>query len=308
MADFSMDQMPYEFLKDKTIREAVLNNIEHVRRIPGGDEVLLEKLDSKLRELDQIALTIGQIPLVHCQSDGEYGTFVKGHGLGMEFYLDLFSLCTLLDGEWLSSGVIDGVLAELAGLSSGVQLMSSEKTFYHACSLQRNGSISDAITLHLDTHTLIFPFFLLGNHWCVARATCLRGERQIMVYNSLPEYGAAEIASLLPVILDRIIDANSESNWNESRWASPKVVQGQSLIQKDDYNCGVYTIFNALALVRGEQPSLQPVSPERLRLMYAGALLTALESSEDESSFLESMEVDSSDDSWMMTTIREMME
>ncbi|MCJ1463754.1 hypothetical protein MMC07_002363 [Pseudocyphellaria aurata] len=263
-----------------------MDDLEHLQKIPGGDDDLLKKLDSKLREHDEIALTIGAIPLLHRQSNGEYGTFVKVHGPGMEFYLDLFSLCTLLDGEWLSSSAIDGVLAELAVISSGVQLMSSEKTYFHACSLLRNGSISNAINLQPETHTLIFPFWVLGNHWCVASATCHHGERQLTVYNSSPGHGTAMIEILLPEVLDRIIDANSQSNrshWNESRWAVQKVVQGRTLTQTDAYNCGVYTIFNALALVRGEQPSLRPVSPKELRLKYAEALVTALESLKDES-------------------------
>ena len=59
----------------------------------------------------------------------------------MALYVDVFNLYTLLDERWVNSAAIDGVLAELAVLSSGVQLISSEKAFIHLCKLKQNGLV-----------------------------------------------------------------------------------------------------------------------------------------------------------------------
>ena len=93
----------------------------------------------------------------------------------------------LLDKRWVSSGAIDGVLAELAVLSPGMQLMSSENAFIHLCKLKQNGLVRrvDVIDIQPGTHTLGFPFNLLSNHWCVAKATCHKKKRLLTVYNSL---------------------------------------------------------------------------------------------------------------------------
>lgn len=137
-----------------------------------------------------------------------------GFRLGMALYVDLYNLSTLLDGQWLTSGAIDGVLAEMAVLSEGVQLMSSEKAFYHLCKLKRRESVlaGEVIDIGPDIHTSVFPFNLSRNHWCVAKATCHNKERLLAVYISLARLdkkraGVDEelIKPWLPVVLDCIV-------------------------------------------------------------------------------------------------------
>lgn len=91
----------------------------------------LTQLLSKIQSKDSIALAISTFPLLHHQPNGEYRPFAKGFRCGMALYVDVYTLYTFMDRQWLSSGAIDGALAELAVLSPGVQLMSSEKAYYH---------------------------------------------------------------------------------------------------------------------------------------------------------------------------------
>ena len=149
----------------------------------------------------------------------------------MVLYVDMYTLCTLLDPQWLSSGAIDGVLAELAELSPEVQLMLSEKAYLHFCKLRINDTVPpvDVIETQPDTHTLVFPFNLTENHWCVAKATCHKGKRLLTVYNSMPGHGADLIETWLLAVLDCVIDANTITHWTESWWALVRVVQGHLL-------------------------------------------------------------------------------
>lgn len=196
----------------------------------------------------------------------------------MALYVDMYTLCTLLDHQWLSSGAIDGVLAELAELSPGVQLMSSEKAYLHFCNLRINDTVPpvDVIETQPDTHTLVFPFNLTEDHWCVAKATCHEGKRLLTVYNSMPGHGADLIETWLPAVLDCVIDANPIAHWTESWWGSVRVVQGRSLRQLNGHSCGIYAIFNALALAQQQEPSLEQIDAQSLRVEYARALVKAV--------------------------------
>lgn len=107
----------------------------------------------------------------------------------------------------------------------------------------------------------------------------------------MKDYGIKLINLWLPAILNCIINANltfSNANanpfppWSISQWDSntskifKKVVPGKSLIQKDTYNCGVFAIFNTLALVQQQEPSLHSINPQALRIEYARALVKAV--------------------------------
>lgn len=128
----------------------------------------------------------------------------------MALYVDIYILCTLLDCQWLSLGAIDGVLAELAELSLGVQLILSEKAYLHFYKLTINDKVPliDVIETQPDTHTLVFPFNLTENYWCIANATCHKDKRLLTVYNSMPGHEANLIETWLPAMLDCIINAN----------------------------------------------------------------------------------------------------
>lgn len=62
--------------------------------------------------------------------------------------------------------------------------------------------------------------------------------------------------------LDCVIDANAALNADSnSLWGKINgVVPGDCLRKPDKYNCGFYAIFNTLALVQDQEPSLQPVT------------------------------------------------
>lgn len=184
-----------ESLRGKTIGEVILmrDGIQQIQKIGDLlDEDLegLEKLKCKLQERDEIALAIGTSLLLHRQPDGEYAPYAEGSRLGIHFHLDLFALFTLLDDEWLSSTVIDCILAKFAEPSSGVQLASSEMVFWLFCKLQGNLPIelSDTISLQPDIHTLIFPFNLSTNHWCVGKATFYNGAGLHRQYQPSPQH------------------------------------------------------------------------------------------------------------------------
>lgn len=266
-------------LRGKTISEALQlgakKQIYDLISLPPGR---LNQLFRKIQNNDEIALAIGAFPLLHRQSDGEYRPFAKGFRRGMALYVDMYTLCTLLDRQWLSSGAIDGVLAKLAELSPGVQLMSSEKAYLHFCKLRINDTVPpvDVIETQPDTHTLVFPFNLTEDHWCVAKATCHKGERLLTIYNSMPGHGADLIETWLPAVLDCIIDANRIAHWTESWWNLVRVVQGRSLRQSDGHSCGIHAIFNALALAQLREPSLEQIDAQSLRVEYARALVKAV--------------------------------
>ena len=101
----------------------------------------LTRLLRKIQDKDEITLSIGIFPLLHCQPNGEYRPYAQGFRLGLALYVDVFNLYTLLNERWVSSGAIDGMFAELAVLLLGVQLMSSEKAFIHLCKLKQNGLV-----------------------------------------------------------------------------------------------------------------------------------------------------------------------
>lgn len=99
------------------------------------------------------------------------------------------------------------------------------------------------------------------------------------------------IETWLPAVLDCIIDANSKPDWTDSscitnansipNWtdgerASIRVALGHLSGQSDGHSCGIYTIFNALALVRQREPSLEQLNPRSLRVEYARALVKAV--------------------------------
>ena len=134
----------------------------------------LTHLFRKIRQRDEVALAIGAFLVLHCQPDGEYCLFAKGFRLGMALFVDVFGLYSLLDREWLSAGAINSVLAELAVLSPRVQLMSSEKAYYHYCKLKQKQTVllNNVINIWPNTHTLVFSFNFSGDHWCVAKASC----------------------------------------------------------------------------------------------------------------------------------------
>ena len=89
--------------------------------------------------------------------------------------------------------------------------MLSEKTYYHYCKLKQKQIVplNNIINIQPNTHTLVFPFNLLRDHWCVAKASCHKGQCLLMVYNSLSSLDVDLIKTWLPIVLDCIIDANS---------------------------------------------------------------------------------------------------
>ena len=275
------DPALFNDLKGKTVIKALELGKTGIQRmhdlLPESCDIL-DRLICKIQDKDEIALAIGAFPLLHSQLNGEYCPVARGFQLGMALYVDLFALCSLMDRQWLSSGAIDGVLAELAVVLPGVQLMSSEKAFCHYCKLKQKTTVPsrDVINIWPDTHTLVFPFNLSGDHWCVAKASCHKGRRLLTVYNFLSGLGADLIETWLPTVLDCIIDANSVAHWTDSWWDAGKVVQGRSLGQSDSHSCGVYAIFNALALVREQEPSLEPVDVKSFHAEYARALVKAV--------------------------------
>ncbi|MCJ1425342.1 hypothetical protein MMC29_003230 [Sticta canariensis] len=270
-----------EILKDKTIGEAVLNNLQQVQSIlpPEGWDLVTEFAD-KLRANDEIALMIGTLPLLYRLPSGKLSLSKTGFRLGMNLHVDLFDFLTFMDGEWLSSTAIDGVLAELARVSPGVQLMSSQKAYEHICKLRQDMAVesSDIIRLHPDTHTLIFPFNLSESHWAVAKAACHEDGCFLTVYNSDPNTDARLIRTELPAVMNCILDANSANpHWSSWRDTATRV-QGQSLRQQDGHNCGIYAIFNTLALVQLQEPFLHfgSFDPRALRMDYVQALARAI--------------------------------
>lgn len=295
VSESPIKQFPEAF-KSQTVGTTILirGGLRQIQNLVSElDSPNLRKLKRKLQADDEIALAIGSFPLLHCQSNGEYAPYAEGCRLGINFHLDLSTLMTFLDNGWLSSSAIGGTLTKLAEFSPGVQLMSSEKVFYHLCKLRQNQEVkpSDVIHLHANTHTLVFPFNLGNHHWCVAKATFHKEKRLLTVYNSIHNYGTKLINFWLPAVLDCIINANltlSNANtaicspWSISRWAPKasgileKVVLGKSLIQKDTYNCGVFAIFNTLALVQQHEPSFESINPQALRIEYAQALVKAV--------------------------------
>lgn len=121
----------------------------------------------------------------------------------------------------------------------------------------------------------------------MAKATFYDRIRSFTVYNSLPGNYGNLIETWLPAVLDCIVKANMIADnylitlWGNSQWSlmtlkSLKVTLSLSLQQADDYSCGVYTIFNTLALVQQQKPLLQPINPRALRLKYAKVLVKAV--------------------------------
>lgn len=57
----------------------------------------LNQLFCEIQNNDKIAVAISAFPLLHCQPDSEYRLFAKSFQCGMVLYIDIYTLCTLLD-------------------------------------------------------------------------------------------------------------------------------------------------------------------------------------------------------------------
>ena len=222
-----------------------------------GDNTSLNDFRLKLRKKDPLALILGQYPLLHRQPNGKQSHTVTGSRLGFQFDVKLWVLSTLLDKQWLCSSAILGVLAELAVLSPGVQLMSCASIYSLHKKLTSNIPItaSDIPILQPNTDTIVCPLNLTGDHWFVIVATCLDGKRFLTLYDSLPS-SINTVKEELCSLLDCIVDNHSFSLFHASCWSSIKLTQGSSARQTDSYSCGIITIFNALALAQRQQPSV----------------------------------------------------
>lgn len=79
----------------------------------------------------------------------------------MALYIDIYTLCTFFDYQWLSSGAINDILAELAELLPGVQLLLSEKAYFHFCKLRINNRVPPVDVIETQPNTHILVFFLI---------------------------------------------------------------------------------------------------------------------------------------------------
>ena len=266
---------PIELFEHLTSAEAILRcSASQVAEVAGVAIDVVSNLYDQLITHDEIALVIGQYPLLHREDETLVHAKICSR-FDVHYDINLWVLSTFLDTEWLCSSAVNGVISRLAELTTGIQLMSSTMTFLTLQKLNQNRPVSseDVLQLNPFVDTIVFPVNLSGRHWCVAQAQCRENRRMIVVYNSLPRCDEVILKEQLPLLLDCIIQHNPSSLWAQSRWIEEKMVNEPSIIQQDGHNCGVYTIYNALQLTRRQKPCTESVDPKRLRLQYAAAMV-----------------------------------
>lgn len=76
----------------------------------------------------------------------------------MDLRLDMWSLSTIFDGKWLCASVVEDVLAEVAVLPLGVQLMAFESAYWIVEKLKANRRIE---------YRMLFIFSLIPTQLCL---------------------------------------------------------------------------------------------------------------------------------------------
>lgn len=147
----------------------------------------------------------------YCQLDNRYCLVAQGFWLEIALYIDLFAFCSFINWQQLSLKAINDVLVELAMILPEIQLMLSEKVFFHYCKLKKKKTVPsrDVINIWSNIHTLIFSFNFSKNYWYVAKANCHKSWHFLIIYNSLLCLDINFIKTWLFTVLNYIINANS---------------------------------------------------------------------------------------------------
>ena len=220
---------------------------------------------------------IGQYPTVRSENAGfqHWKVMVSQDGV---YDVNLWVLCTFLHGEWLCASAIDGaILPQIKVASHGIQYMSIQIGQHMLANLRQNVAVANALVLKLSTERIVIPLNVCNNHWCLAMAECVNRRRSITVYNSAPSIGIDELRRNLPWLVDCIVDKNPLSLWKDSSWSSQQILFAPAAIQHDSYNCGIYTIHNAIALMQRQDPLQHIDNINDLRTNYARIFMAGLQ-------------------------------
>lgn len=137
----------------------------------------------RLTKADVIANILGEYPLMQMY-DGNEGHHRIYSKLGMQFDISIMTLSSLLNGQWLCSSIIVGVLAINATLAPKVQLFSPNWAQYICEKINQNCHIFDHYAPSLDptTDIIVWSINVAGDHWCVIKITYEEGASSIMIF------------------------------------------------------------------------------------------------------------------------------
>ncbi len=230
----------------------------------------------RLEENDEIVNILELFSMLHCQHDQWIHAMIDFR-LSMQFDVNMIILSSLLNDQWIYSSIIIDVLKQLSVLLEEVQLFFFDLTQMICQRMNQKSLISNhyVFSLEIITNIIIWSLHVAKNHWCVIKLKCEENQRVIIVYNSLLKHENQWLISHLYALLKFVIEKNSCSTWTRSSWFSSHFLQDRCISQKNDSNCEVYIIYNALALMRREESFLKWIDSRRLRVQYAIALIAA---------------------------------
>ncbi|KAI9696341.1 MAG: hypothetical protein M1820_008183 [Bogoriella megaspora] len=185
------------------------------------------------------------------------------------------TLSTDRDNGWLNDVAIDTVLARAvaaANKSRGWEKRSnnpapfwafnsaaiksmSEKGAASISSWSRRGNLNKGRLLASDT--IFFPVNLSGNHWTLLMVHPQRREIHSLDSMSGKRAPSARVVGLARDWLKMELGEGGEGGYREEDWV---VVEKASAQQTNGSDCGVFTVWNALAALKGADSSV--VVPE----------------------------------------------
>ena len=246
---------------------------EEVTRVAHLDKGQIRGFRKHVIAGDEIAKSIGELKLLHPVTHGKNSKisyvhqYIQQSPHGFEVVLDLHNLLPFCKDEWLTAQAINGTLAELAEpLDPAIQILSAE-VGYLIC-LKVDGSDKRPIQGHdipnikRSTTTIIMPWNLQNLHWIVAKVTCSNKQGEITLYDSLKQsYKEITSKKQFAIVMKEITKHIPFSLWHGSSLSEQYVrFSSECVVQKGGSNCGVYTIYNALILVKVRKLSQQSVN------------------------------------------------
>jgi hypothetical protein len=230
----------------------------------------------RLEENDEIANIIEIFSMLHCRHDQWIHAMIE-FCLSMQFDVNMIILSSLWNDQWIYSSVIIDVLIQLIVLLEDVQLFSSDFAQMICQRLNQKSSILNHYVFSFEniTNIIIWSLHVAEDHWCVIKLMCKENQRVITVYDSLFEHEKRWFTSHLYALLKIVIEKNTFAMWIRNSWFFFHFLQDRCISQKDDSNCDVYTMYNALALMRREESFLKWIDFRHLRVQYATALIAA---------------------------------
>lgn len=187
------------------------------------------------------------------------------------------SLYRLLPREWLDVEIMDMHMELLVAPHRDFQVLSATHVQHELdmVLISSPGHKPKAFDIRFHTRSLLIPHLVGGNHWILFLATFSESHQfqgSLRWYNSLQGSSSQtvcqEAASQLTQIL-RHMGTHPNSRLTDIAW---DVQQGVSGIQSNFYDCGVFVLANASAIV---QSLPLPMDVADFRLIIARDLIQA---------------------------------